>query len=107
MIFTPDGRFANIIMRANLPQFAANNRMKGTVEENQAVVQGSFVFFGTYAVASEKEHTVILHIDGCTFPNWDGKDQTRIITVIGDELKRTNPTTTIGGTNYSVWKRVK
>jgi len=38
MILTPDGRFSQIIMRASLPKFASNNRMKGTVEENQAIV---------------------------------------------------------------------
>ncbi len=56
-IFTPDGRFLEILMRASLPKFAANNRVKGTAEENQAVVQGSFAAYGSYAVASEKEHT--------------------------------------------------
>jgi hypothetical protein len=38
MILTPDGRFSIIIMRESLPKFAANDRVKGTTEENQAVV---------------------------------------------------------------------
>ncbi len=41
LILTPDGRFSIIFMRASLPKFAANNRMKGSAEENQAVVHGS------------------------------------------------------------------
>ncbi len=41
LIFTPDGRFSIFCLRASLPKFAANNRMKGTAEENQAIVQGS------------------------------------------------------------------
>ena len=96
-----------ILMRASLPKFAANNRMKGTAEENQAVVQGSHATFGTYTVASDKEQTVNLHIEGSTFPNWDGQDQKRVMTVSGDELKVTNPTPTFGGTNYVVYKRAK
>lgn len=96
LILTPDGRFSIILMRASLPKFASNNRMNGTPEENQAVVQGSFADYGHYAVASEKEHTVTLHIEGCTFPNWDGQDQKRFMTVIGDELKLTGVTATIG-----------
>ena len=107
MILTPDGHFSMIFMRASLPKFAANNRMKGTAEENQAVVQGSLAFYGTYAVASEKEQTVNLHIEGSTFPNVDGQDQKRVMTVKGDELRVTNPTTTIGGVAYVVWKRAK
>jgi hypothetical protein len=107
MILTPDGRFSISMMRASLPKFASNNRINGTAAENQAVVQGSIAFFGSYKVASEKEHTVSLHIEGCTFPNWDNQDQTRIMTVVGNEMKFITPTAAIGGTNYAVWKRVK
>ena len=107
MILTPDGHFSMFFMRASLPKFASNNRMTGTAEENQAVVQGSLAFYGTYAVASDKEQTVNLHIEGDTFPNVDGQDQKRVMTVKGDELRVTNPTTTIGGVAYVVWKRAK
>ena len=108
LLLTPDGRFSLILMRASLPKFASNNRMKGTVEENQAIVQGSNVYFGTYTVLSGKEQTANLHIEGSTFPNWDGQDQKRLMTVEGDELKLVNPTPSIGGgTNYVIWKRAK
>ncbi len=107
MIMTPDGRYSWILLKAGLPKFAADNRMKGTAEENQAIVQGSHAFYGTYAVASEKEQTVILRIEGSTFPNQDREDQKRVMTVKGDEMRVTNPTPTIGGVAYAVWKRVK
>ncbi len=108
LILTPDGSYSMIIMRESLPKFAANNRMKGSVVENQAVIQGSHAAFGTYTVANDKEHTVNVHIIGSTFPNWDGQDQKRFMTVIGDELKVTNPSASIGGgTNYVIWKRAK
>ena len=105
MVLTPDGRFIYLIMRASLPKFAANNRMKGTAEENQAVIQGSHATFGKYTVASDK--TVNFHIEGSTFPNWDGQDQKRVMTVSGDELKVTNPHATTSGTNHIIWKRAK
>ena len=107
MILTPDGRFSVILLRASLPKFASNNRVKGTAEENQAVVQGSLAYYGSYAVASEKEHTVNLHNEGSTFPNWDGQDQKRVWTVKGDELRVTNPTASVGGVAYVIWKRAK
>ena len=107
LILTPDGRFSMIFIKASLPKFAANNRMQGTAEENQAVVQGSLAYFGTYAVASEKEHTVNMHVEGSTFPNFTDQDQKRFMTVKGDELNVTNPTTTIGGVAYVIWKRAK
>ena len=106
-VFTPDGRFIAITMRARLPKFASNNRLTGTPEEYKAVVQGSMAYFGTYKVVSEKEHLVSLHMEASTFANWEGEDQTRVMMVVGDEMKATNPTTTMGGTTYSVFKRVK
>ncbi len=107
MILTPDGRFSIIIMKASLPKFASNNRVKGTTEENQAVVEGSVAYFGSYKTVSEKENTVSMQIEGCTFPNWDGQNQTRIMAVVGDEMKLTNPVAAVGGTNHLVWKRAK
>jgi hypothetical protein len=50
---------------------------------------------------------VSLNIEGSTYPNWDGEDQKRVMAVVGDEMKLTNPTAGVGGTNYLVWKRVK
>ncbi|MBI5634346.1 MAG: lipocalin-like domain-containing protein [Nitrospirae bacterium] len=108
MLVNPDGRYSYILMRASLPKFASNARQKGTAEENQAVVVGSMAYYGTYKVVSDKEQKVNLHVDGSTFPNWDGQDQKRIITVEGDEMKIINPTPSIGGgTNTIVWKRAK
>ncbi len=59
-------------------------------------------------MASDKEQTVNLHIEGSTFPNWDGQDQKRVMSVEGDELRLTNPTPSIGGgVNHIIWKRAK
>lgn len=105
---TPDGRFSYILLKASLPKFAGDNRMKGTPEENQAIVQGSLAVYGTYEVVNEKEHAVKYHIEGSTFPNWDGQDQKRTWNVKGDELSITNPVTSVGGgVAYLIFKRVK
>ena len=109
MLLTPDGRFSMILMRTTLPKFASNVRTKGTVEENQAVVQGSVAAFGTYTVTGDKEQILNLHMEGSTFPNWDGQDQKRPVTVTGDDMKVINPAPSIGGSgkNTQVWKRAK
>jgi hypothetical protein len=107
MILTPNGRFSVILMNASLPKFAANNRVKGTTEENQAVAQGSLAYFGSYKITSAKEHMVTFNIEGSTFPNWDGFEQKLVMTVTGDEMKVLNPTAAIGGKAYPVWKRLK
>ncbi|MFZ2198120.1 MAG: lipocalin-like domain-containing protein [Thermodesulfovibrionales bacterium] len=108
MILTPEGRFSMILINANLPKFASNIRLKGTAEENKAIVQGSLAYFGTYKVADEKANKVTLNIEKSTYPNWDGQEQQRSMTVIGDEMMFISTTTTVGGgTNYLAWKRVK
>jgi hypothetical protein len=107
LILAPGGHFSMILMRATLPKFASNNRVKGTAEENQAVVQGSQAVFGTYKVTSEKDHIVMMHYEASTFPNWDGQDLPRVMTVSGDEMQQTTPGASFGGKNYLIWKRAK
>jgi hypothetical protein len=105
--FNPNGRFSVIITRSDVPKFATNSRDAGTSEENKAVVQGSIAYFGTYSV-SEADNVIKYHIDGSTYPNWQGTDQERLFKLSGDELTLTNSTTSIGaGTAYGVWKAVK
>jgi Lipocalin-like domain len=108
LIFDASGRVAFIAMRGSLPKFAANDRTKGSPEENKAVVGGSFAYFGTYTV-NEADHSFTVHVDGSTFPNFDGADQKRTFTLAGEELRYTNPVSTIGQGVIveAVWKRAK
>ena len=104
LIFGSDGRFIYLFGREELPKFASNNRTMGTPEENAAVVKGSIATYGTYSVADK---TFTLKIEHSTFPNWIGAEQTRTITVSGDELKWSNPAGSGGGVVELVLKRVK
>ncbi|MGA2963898.1 MAG: lipocalin-like domain-containing protein [Candidatus Korobacteraceae bacterium] len=104
--FIGNGRFVRVLTRSDLPKFASNNRNTGTPNENQAVMQGSIAYFGTYScTAAEKSCTY--HIEGGTFPNWVGADQKRVLTLTGDELRETNPAASTGGNAVLVWKRVQ
>jgi hypothetical protein len=106
-IFQANGRFSLQLVRSDLPKFASNNRDMGTPDENKAVVQGSITYFGTYSV-NEADGTLTLHIERCSFPNWNGTDQKRlIVSLSAGELKYTNPAASVGGTAELLWKRVK
>jgi hypothetical protein len=94
-IFDPNGRVSIIITRSDLPKFASNNRQSGTPEENKAVVQGSFAYFGTYTV-DETAKTVTTHIESCSFPNWNGVDRKLSFNISGDELNITTPNSSTG-----------
>ena len=108
MIFSRDGHFALIQMRAELPRIAANSRDQGTPEENKAVVSGSIAYFGTYSV-NEADKTLTLKLDGSTFANiLAAGEQKRIITSLTrEELRFTNPRTPSGATLEVGWKRAK
>jgi len=108
MIFSNDGHFTLVQMRAELPKIAANSRDQGTPEENKAIVQGSIAYFGTYSI-NEPEKVINLKLAGTTFSNLlAGGDQKRIITSLTqDELKFTNPKSPSGVTLEVVWKRAK
>lgn len=105
-IYEPNGRFAAILLRPDLPKFASNNAMTGTAEENRAVVQGSTAFYGTWS-ANDSDGTITSRLEGATYPNWDGQLQKRTGSVSGDEMKLCVPGAQIGGTACAVWKRVK
>jgi len=108
MVFSRDGHFALVQMRAELPRIAANSRDQGTPEENKAIVQGSIAYFGTYSV-NEVEKVITIKLEGSTFANLlGGGEQKRIITSLTpDELKFTNPKTPSGATLEVGWKRAK
>ena len=80
--------------------------MNGTPEENMAVVHGSIAHFGRYTV-NEAEKTVTLHIETNTFPNSNGLDQTRPVTVVGGELTWKTPASTGAGTAEVALRRLK
>ena len=68
LIYTSDGHFALVQMRADLPKLESNSRAQGTPDENKAVVQGSIAYFGTYSV-NEAEKVITLQLEGSTFAN--------------------------------------
>ena len=107
LVFERNGRFSFAILSSKVPKFASNNRNTGTADENKAVVQGSIAYFGTYSV-NEADGTLTFHITRCSYPNWKGTDQPRLITSLtAQELKYTNQSASVGGTAELVWKRVK
>ena len=103
MMLDANGRYVVALMRPDLPKFASNNRSTGTAEEYKAVALGSFTHFGTYTVA---DNHIIFRLENTTFPNWDGQEQRRALTVTGDELKYA-VASSLGGTSTLVWRRSK
>jgi hypothetical protein len=108
LIFTPDGRFAQIHVASDVPKFASGNRLTGTPEEYAAISKRSLSVFGTYTVDEEKK-TVTYKIISSTFPNWEGEAQTRTIDKLtAEEFVNTNPNVAGGrGSAANYYKRAK
>jgi hypothetical protein len=108
LIFTPDGRFAQIHVAADVPKIASKNRLTGTPEEYAGIMRRSLSVFGTYTV-DEANKTVTYHIVSSSFPNWEGEAQTRTIDKLSaDEFVNTNPGVAGGrGSASNYYKRVK
>jgi len=103
MILDANQKYVVVLMRSDLPKFASNNRRTGTAEEYKAVATGSFTHFGSYTVT---DGHIIFRLEKTTFPNWDGQEQKRALTITGDELKYA-VASSIGGTSTVVWRRIK
>src|SRR5258705_13370434 len=108
LIFTPDGRFAQIHVAADAPKIASNNRLTGTAEEYAAIMRRSLSVFGTYAEDEDKK-TVTYRIVSSSYPNWEGEAQTRTIDrLTADEFVNSNPNVAGGrGTASNLYRRAK
>lgn len=105
-VMTPEGRFAVITTRSELPLYASNNRMQGTDDEYRAIGQGANATYGRYTI-DEAGGTITFHVEVSTFPNWEGQDQVRAFTLEGDEWRYLNPSPTVGDGNvHVVWRRL-
>src|SRR5882762_185310 len=108
LIFTADGRFAQIHVAGDVPKIASNNRLTGTPEEYADIMRRSISVFGTYTI-DETKKTVTYHIVSASFPNWQGESQTRTIDKLtADEFINTNPNVAGGrGSASNFYKRAK
>jgi hypothetical protein len=108
LIFTPDGRFAQIHVAGDVPKIASNNRLTGTPEEYAEIMRRSLSVFGSYAV-DEAGRTVTYNIVSASFPNWQGEAQTRTIDKLtSDEFVNTNRSVAGGrGSASNFYRRVK
>ena len=101
--FDAGGRYIITVMRSDRTNYASGALWQGTNEENKATADGTITYFGTYSV-SEADSSIAIHIDGSSFPNWNGADQKRIVAIAGDQLKLTvRPPT--GDIVDVIWKR--
>jgi hypothetical protein len=83
--FDAGGQYVITVMRADRAKYASNALWQGTAEENKETAEGTITYFGTYAV-SDNDSSIAIHVEGSSFPNWNGTDQKRFVSISGDQL---------------------
>ena len=93
-----DGYMSVQLMRSDRPQFVHNDPAEGTPEETLMAFAGIMTYFGPYTVDGT---TVTHHIEGCSFPNWEGTDLARHYTVEADVLTLTTAPMRVAGSEVT------
>lgn len=99
------GRYSLQIFRSDRPRFADPAKAKASAQEYRAAVMGSSTHYGTLAVEPGR-HQLVFHIEGASFPNWEGQQQIRTFELHGDVLSYRVPPRPNGDVPVSVWRRV-
>ena len=103
--FDQAGRYIISVMRSDRARYARNALWQGTPEENRETADGTITYFGTYAT-NEADSSIAIHVDGSSFPNWNGTDQKRFVAIAEDLLTLTvRPPA--GDVVDVVWRRAK
>ena len=77
--------------------------MAGYPWRKQRNADGTITYFGTYSI-SEADSSIAIHVEGGSFPNWNGTDQKRFVAIAGEQLTLTvRPTA--GDIVDVIWKR--
>ena len=98
------------VIKAERPDFASNDWLKGTPEEIKAAFEGYRCYFGTYDVDEEKK-MVTHHVQGSSFPNWmtGGVEHVRYYDFSGNGLTLRTVPLLMGGKKVVgrlVWERL-
>ena len=105
LIVDARGRYALQIYRSDRPRFASADKAKGTPSEYRDAVMGESAHFGAVEVDAPT-HTLVFHLDGASFPNWEGTIQKRQYTLKDGELRYRVPPRPDGSVPISVWRRI-
>jgi len=103
-VFDRSGYVIQYLSKADVPKFAADNRLKATDQEYRTVMQSIIAGFGTYTVDGD---TVTIKWVASSYPNRAGTTEKRTYKITGEQMTSVNPTAASGGTSYQTFERAK
>lgn len=99
------GRYSLQIFKAERVRFATNDKAQASHDELASAVNGESTHYGTVEVDTA-QGTLTFHIEGASFPNWEGTVQKRAYTLEGDMLSYRVPPRPDGSIPLSVWRKL-
>ncbi len=105
LIVDARGRYSLQIYRSDRPRFASADKAKGTPSEYEGAVMGESAHYGAIEVDASAR-TLVFHLEGASFPNWEGTLQKRQYTLKDGELRYRVPPRPDGSVPISVWRRI-
>lgn len=105
LLIDGQGRYSLQIFKSERSAFRSPDKSKGTPEEFAAAVMGSSTHFGTISVDQDRG-LLVFHIQGASFPNWEGQDQARQYELKDNVLSYRVPPRPNGDVPISVWRRI-
>jgi hypothetical protein len=98
------GHYSLQIFRTDRPRFANPDKARASAQEYRTAVLGASTHYGTITVEPDRRQ-LVFHIEGASFPNWEGQQQTRAFELRGDTLSYRVPPRPDGDVPVSVWRR--
>lgn len=105
LYYSPDGRMMLMISYDARPQLSGTDRVAAPVAERAAAFATFISYSGHYSIADGQ---IRHHIEVCSYQNWVGTEQVRILRVADRRLTLTTPPLSINGAtqvNELTWER--
>lgn len=102
------GNFSAQLMRADRPQFASEDLMRGSDEEIRAAYQGYVSFWAQFNIDEAKQEMTYV-VEGSLFPNWLGHQNLRHYQFDGNRMTLKTPAFLMAEqeiTGVLIWERI-
>jgi hypothetical protein len=105
LLIDRQGHYSLQIFKSERPKFGSGDKAKGTESEYKAAVMGSSTHFGTLSI-EPGDGVLVFHIEGASFPNWEGQAQSRHYELKDNVLSYRVTPRPNGDVPISVWQRI-
>ena len=88
LVYSADGFMSAQLMQPEAPAFSINDVQRGTQEELSEAMKHYLGYCGRYNIQETDEGIIVMHnVELCSFPNWVGTQQGRLVTLNGNNME--------------------